>query len=320
MARHLGPVLVIFGFGVVLLVSIVQSTAVVPATHFNNGTNAVWLGVEWVYGSHSLEEINALANDLGRRQIRYVFVYTSYLKSDGQFNHTYSRAGEFVQTLKTMQPDTSIQAWIGLPLAHVDLADAMTRRRIVDFCSCLVYNEGFDGVHLDPEPVVDGNASVLVLLNELRREVGPDAAISMATRRIWPAQSFKLPIIAKFAWQADYYRKIAERVDQVAVMTYDSGLPLPSLYRHWVSMQVVQLSQAIDDVPVELLIGLPTSEEWTLTHWPNAENITSGLQGVIDGLSDPNAQPSVVAGVAIYPYWEMDADEWASYESLWLNR
>jgi len=85
-------------------------------------------------------------------------------------------------------------------------------------------------------------------------------------------------------------------------------------------MQVVQLSQALGDVQVELLVGVPASKERTLTHWPNAENMTSGLQGVIDGLNDPKAQPFAVTGVAIYPYWEMDADEWMSYGLLWLNR
>jgi len=297
-----------------------------PGKHFNKGLNAAWLGVEWVNGDRDTRDIVALADELARRQMKYVFVFVSYMKPNDEFNPTYSHATEFIHTLKAANPDLNVQAWIGLPLknpsgsGYVDLENTAIRSRSISFCVDMVHRLGFDGIHLDPEPVVDGDTSVLALLDELRRGIGPDATISMATRRIWPAQDIKLPIIAKFAWQADYYHEIARRVDQVAVMTYDSGLPLPSLYRRWVSMQVVQLSRAVDDVQVELFIGVPASEERTLTHWPNAENMTSGLQGVIDGLSDPNAQPSAVTGVAVYPYWEMDADEWASFESLWLNR
>jgi hypothetical protein len=91
-----------------------------PATnfsgsHFNRGENAVWLGVEWVNEPHEAHEIFTLANDLARHQIRYVFVYASYLKPDGQFNPTYAYAAEFVSGLKRVNPDIHIQAWIGLP-------------------------------------------------------------------------------------------------------------------------------------------------------------------------------------------------------------
>ena len=328
---HLIRQLCVFSLAVILGVTLLgkflmEPTHDLPGRYFNKGHNAAWLSVEWVNGDHDMQDVVALADELAQRQIKHVFVFVSYMKPNGGFNPTYSHATEFVHALKVTDSNLDVQAWIGLPLknpsgnGYVDLGNAETRHRIVSFCVDMVHEFGFDGIHLDPEPVVDGDTNVLVLLDDLRRQTGSDASISIATRRIWPAQDIRLPIIAKFAWQADYYRRIAQRVDQVAVMTYDSGLPLPFLYRRWVSMQVVELSQVVDDAPVELFVGVPTSEEWTLTHWPNAENMTSGLQGVLDGLSNPGARPPTVSGVAIYPYWEMDADEWASYESLWLNR
>jgi hypothetical protein len=313
--------LALIGLGMILLGCSQRPAAVVPGAHFNQGANAAWLGAAWVSESHSTAEIGALADALGRNQIRHVFVYTSYLKPDGRFNSTYSHSSEFVRTIRARRPEICVQAWIGLPLAYVDLTEAAVRDRIVEFCADRIREEGFDGIHLDPEPVANGDAGVLALVDELRRGIGPNTTLSIATRRIWPAHlDIKLPIVDKFAWQADYYREIARRVDQIALMTYDSGLPLPSLYRRWVSLQVIQLSRAVDSTQVELFVGVPASEERTLTHWPEAENITSGLQGVIDGLTDPGVRPSAVTGVAIYPYWEMDARKWASYESLWLNR
>ena len=319
--NHLWRVIVTVGLSVMLLGCLAWPVGIVPKTDFNKGDNATWLGVEWVSESHSAGEINALADALDWQQIKHVFVYTSYLKPDGRFNHNHSQSSKFVQGLKAARPNTTVQAWIGLPLTYVDLADATVRDRVVEFCTNLIQEEGFDGIHLDPEPIINDDADVLALLDELRREIGPNATISIATRRIWPVQlGSKLSVLSRFAWQTDYYREIAQRVDQIAVMTYDSGLPLPSLYRRWVSMQVVQLSRAVDGIQVELFIGVPTSEEWTPTHWPSAENMASGLKGVIDGLNDPNALPSAVSGVAIYPHWEMDDGEWVLYESLWLNR
>ncbi|MGC8880554.1 MAG: glycoside hydrolase family 18 protein [Anaerolineae bacterium] len=302
-----------------------------PGAHFNRSANAAWLGVEWVNEPHESHEITALANELDRREIRYVFVFASYLRPDGEFNPTYSHAAEFTRALKGIQPGLNVQAWIGLPLnrprllggrhGYVDLGNATTRQRIVEFCADLISQGGFDGVHLDPEPVPTDDLDVLTLLDEVRHTIGPHSILSIATRRIWPVFSdASLPLIGQVAWRASYYREIAKRVDQIVVMTYDSGLPLAELYRQWVRFQVIVISRAIDDIDVDLFFGIPTSEEKTWTHWPNAENMKSGLQGVIDGLNDADARPSAVTGVAIYPYWETDAAEWATYESLWLGQ
>lgn len=329
--RYIWLALVVVGLSAVLRGCFLRPATSFPGAHFNQSTNAVWLGVEWVKEPQESNEIAALANDLNRREIRYVFVYASYLRADGEFNPTYSHAAEFTHALKAMQPGLNVQAWIGLPLnrprllgggyGYVDLDDAATRRKVVAFCADLIRQGGFDGVHLDPEPVPTGDTDVLILLDEVRRAIGPNSTLSIATRRILPVFSdVALPFAGQVAWYASYYREIAKRVDQIAVMTYDSGLPLPELYRQWGRFQVIEISRAVDGIGVDLFFGIPTSEEKTWTHWPNAENMMSGLRGVIDGLNDADARPSVVTGVAIYPYWETDATEWATYESLWLGR
>jgi hypothetical protein len=299
-----------------------------PGSHFNRGKNAAWLGVEWINEPHEEDEIIALADDLERRQIRYVLVYVSYLRADGEFGAPYDHAAEFVRVLKEAQPDLQILAWIGLPLqqsrgpgwGYVDLGDEATCQKVVTFSAHLVHQIGFDGVHLGPEPIPDGDDNVLALLEEVRRAIGPEATLSMATRRIWPLfPDAPWPFVGQIAWRGDYYREIVKRVNQVAVMTYDSGLPLPCLYRHWTRFQTIEVSRAVEGTEVELLLGIPTSEEETLTHRPGAENMTSGLQGVIDGLNDLASRPSAVTGVAIYPYWETGETEWTVYESLWLG-
>jgi len=300
-----------------------------PGAHFNRGANAVWLGVEWVKEPYRKSEIAALAHNLRQRQIRFVYVFVSYLKPNGEFNKTYSQASEFVQGFKAAQPNLNVQAWIGLPLKQpgiprdgwVDLGDVMTRQKIAAFCADIIRLAGFDGVHLDPEPVPNGDANILALLDEIRHAIGPNSTLSIATPRIQPIfPDIPLPFVEWVTWSPSYYRKVAERVEQIAVMVYDSGLPLSALYRQWGHFQVIGTSRAVDGIDVDLLFGIPTSEEKTWTHLPSAENMTSGLQGVIDGLNDAEARPSIVAGVAIYPYWETDATEWATYESLWLGR
>ena len=291
-----------------------------PGTYFNQGTNAAWLGVDWVNASHTATEITTLAENLRERRIHTVFVFTSYLHPDGNFNSTYSYTLQFLQTLGATYPDLEVQAWLGLPLKYVRLSDAAVRQEIVEFCIELVQVYGWDGVHLDPEPIIDGDQDVLVLLDELRASLGASATISIAARRIWPIYpAIDCPLVGYVAWGTKYYQEIASRVDQIAVMIYDSALPLPILYRQWTRFQVIALSQTLHSYDVQLFIGVPTSEEHTWTHWPNAEQMESGLHGIVDGLNDRQAHPAAVTGVAIYPYWEASAEEWGTYEKLWLG-
>lgn len=291
-----------------------------PGAHFNQRANAAWLGVEWVNEVSDENEILSLVSDLDRRQIRYVFVYTSYLKPDGNFNPSHSHAAEYIQVLKSAQPALNVQAWIGLPLKYVDLSDSGVREAIVEFCIKVVRDMGFDGIHFDPEPIFSDDATVLTLLDEVQRALGSKPTLSVATRRIWPIfPDVRWPLVGHVAWHADYYREMARRVDQIAVMAYDSAMPLAPLYRQWMRYQVIEISRAVSGTGVQLFFGVPTSEERTWTHWPNAENMKSGLQGLVDGLNDAEAQADAVAGTAIYPYWDTDGSEWATYEALWLE-
>jgi hypothetical protein len=224
-------------------------------------------------------------------------VYVSYLSNRGSFSPTFAHAAEFTRLLKAQYPEVDVQAWLGLPLNH-----------------------GFDGVHLDPEPVPTGDPDALKLLDDVRVAIGPSSMLSIATPKIQPIFSdWPVPWIGGLVWQTSYLREVAQRVNQVAVMTYDSYMPLPALYRFATRHQVIAASQALDGMNVELFVGVPTSEERTASHWPNAENIEAGLQGVVDGLNDAEARPRTVTGVAVYPDWETDAQKWVTYEELWLG-
>jgi hypothetical protein len=321
------------GFGLVLAVITLRGCVFRPATdfpgnHFNQGKNALWLGVEWVSEAHTPDEITALADDLQSRQIRYVFVYTSFLRPDGEFNRTFEYARSFLTGLRAANANVLVLAWIGLPLDassvsdgyHVELSDQATRQQIVDLCLELVRENGFDGIHLDPEPVHSGDQDVLALLDELASELEPDTILSIAARHIWPLYpNAPWPFIDDVSWRGDYYRDVAKRVDQIAVMTYDSGLPWGWMYHKWAQFQTISISRALEGSQVELLMGIPTSEEVTRTHHPNAENMRTGLEGVIAGLNDKAARSDLVSGVAIYPAWETDEDEWLVYDALWLG-
>jgi hypothetical protein len=309
-----------------------RPTASHDGAHYNQGANAAWLGIEWVNEVHSTADVEALAADLRKRQIRDAYVYVSYLRPSGQFGETFSQAPNFTSALNQAAPEIRLHAWLGVPVkaasviygdgsGHADLANANVRGVITRFAARAIESGGFDGVHLDPEPLAEGDPALLQLLEETRSAIGKDALLSIATPRIRPLfAEVPSPAIGPATWSAGYYREVAKRVDQIALMTYDSALPHPALYRQWSRFQVIELSRALDGSGAELLIGVPTSRESTFTHRPDAETMESGLLGTIDGLNDAASRPHVVTGVAIYPYWEADTSDWSTYQRLWLGQ
>ena len=104
----------------------------------------------------------------------------------------------------------------------VDLADIGQRQRIVAECRGLM-DEGFDGVHLNVEPVPDGDVDFLALLRALRNAIG--GGILSCPRRV---RARSHPGGAQFLWTPDYYLRVAAEADQLVVMTYDTALPTPS--------------------------------------------------------------------------------------------
>ncbi|HEU5317023.1 MAG TPA: glycoside hydrolase family 18 protein [Chloroflexota bacterium] len=310
---------------------VLRPAAALPGSHYNVGANAAWLGIEWVNEAHGEVEIAALAAQLRAHQIADAYVYVSYLRPSGQFGETFAHARAFTRAMNAAGPEIRLQAWRGVPLrvgggamaggpGHADLGDASTRGTIAAFAARVVRDAGFDGVHLDPEPAAEGDPHLLALLEEVRAAVGRDAFLSIATPRIRPLLwEAGMPAVGPLFWSGAYYREVARRVDQVALMTYDSALPVPWLYRQWGRFQVIALSRALEGAGADVLVGVPTSRERTFTHVPSAESMSSGLLGTIDGLNDAAARPRAITGVAVYPHWETTEEDWRTYRRLWLG-
>lgn len=164
----------------------------------------------------------------------------------------------------------------------------------------------------------NGDAAYLALLEETKRAIGPQHRLSIAANDWLPTRLNWLPVLGGYKWSDDYIRMVAERVDQLAVMTYDSFMPTDWLYRLWLREQVRGLGRGLTDSRAELLIGVSVSRESTSTHRPVAENLRSGLSGVCAGIAASSDARRVVSGVAIYASWEADETDWQVWQD-WLQ-
>ena len=281
---------------------------------------AAWLGVTWSMDEHEPGEIRDLAKGLLARDLDEIYVYVSYLRADDAFNSTYGQAETFVAQMKRHAPGMRILAWIGVPIS-VERADGTTianrlhsaqiREQIAQFSRFAVEELGFDGIHLNAELIADGDPMYLDTLDQVRQGLPPEAFLSVTAHplpMVKPVTTMPYPVLSHH-WSHGYLKQVAQRTDQVVLMAYDSGLVFPRDYLNWVAYQTSAGQETLLDIGTELLIGLPSSEEWTPSHQTQAETLRIALSGLREGLSER------LDGIGIYPFWETGVNEWQLIDS-----
>lgn len=284
------------------------------------------MDITWSMDAHSDAEIEALAENLRAHEINTVFAYVSYLKAGDFFNPTFDHAKYFTQQMNAVAPEITLLAWIGVPInittdtgqqINNRLADTHIQQIIADFSRQVVEELGFDGIHLNAEPIADGSTAFITTLQAIRSRLPSGAILSLAAQALHPIEPVLVEQYPKtdYRWSADYLKEVAANSDQIAIMAYDSGLFLPRDYRLWMAYQVKTSAESLSGLNTELFIGVPASEEWTLSHNITTEYLTNALYGVQLGISQTE-EYETITGIAIYPYWEVDSSEWIALDQF----
>ncbi|MEZ0094699.1 hypothetical protein [Streptacidiphilus sp. EB129] len=290
-----------------------------PASARTRGADALWLGHAWVDGRKGPQDVTALAAQLRGTGVRDLFVHTGPLNHDGTLDPSlYPRAGWLVTALHRALPGVRVLSWLGdvvgsaegpgMDLATADLTGAA--RQVLDL--------GFDGVHLDLEPVHSGDGNFLDQLGQLRRVTSErHRLLSVAVPQTDPLPGLHgiAGLLTNYPkwWSAEYLAQVAHRVDQVAVMAYDTAMPTPSLFAGYEQQQT---RLALGAVPrgVDLLIGLPAYHTDSPTHRASAETVAAAIRGV--RLAD-DGRPAF--GVALYVDYTATGADWSAYRRDWVR-
>ena len=293
---------------------------------FNQDRNAVWLEHRWLEREHPAAEMEALFTRLAGHGVLYVFPHVIPFSSTGRLPvHSREQMRAFLRAARRAAPEMKVLPWLGgLRVGYrrsragtLDLRDLGQRQRIVAECRGLI-DEGFDGIHLNVEPVDDGNVDFLALLRALRNAVGHNQILSLSA--IKPAP-LAVPMAPNFVWTPGYIARVAALADQVVVMAYDTGLPSASLYQRYVTYAASSVTQTLvrSKARARLLIGVPTYDETGLMHRAGVETPENAIRGVIAGLRGLGGG-GTFEGIALYAEWTTDEKEWAQYERLWRGR
>jgi Glycosyl hydrolases family 18 len=304
-----------------------------PGAHFNLGQNAVWLEHAWAGQPHSAAEYDQLAARLVHEQIGFVFAHVGPLESDGTIpGDRAPNAAALAAELHARVPGLRILAWIGQvevsggfpPDQSINLSDSTVRNQIAKTAAHFVVDLGFDGVHYDIEPIVNNNPRFLDLLDETHALLPHGAIVSLSAEKWAPDATFASLLRdvgrADAWWTTYYYAAVARHADQIVAMLYNTGMPTASAYQIAVKQEtqhILEAARSASNHP-QVLIGLPTYPGNTFWFHDTAENIDTGLNGVVAGLNS-NRDTSLFTGVAIYRYALTTDADWNTYDRLWLG-
>ncbi|MFG3283147.1 glycosyl hydrolase family 18 protein [Streptomyces sp. NPDC048111] len=290
------------------------------------GHDAYWLGHAWVDGRKSEQDLDAFAAKVRGSGIKDLFVHTGPLEHNGTLSAArYPRAAWLVAGVHRRLPGVRVQAWLGDQLASegpvgLRLEDPGTRTAVVTTARQVLDRARFDGVHFDLEPLPSGDRNYLALLDALHaltRQRG--ALLSVAAHQIDP-----LPALHSVAdsltghgkwWSQSYFGQVARRVDQIAVMSYDTAMPVQSMYGGYVARQTA-LALQVTPERTDLLMGLPFYDDESMSHHGGAETVEAAVRGARLGLARTDRRRQNF-GVALYVDFAERDEDWAAYRAGW---
>ena len=299
-------------FGTLTLAYLVwQPGSDTPLPELRN--HAIWLGHGWLGDDRWFaqnrrdkaafrdpEKISALFRKLSEHKIATVYPHLCPTRYDGRIApYDDLQIERFLDLAES--GGIKVIPWIGgVRNESARPADADWRRNFVaSVDELLKKHPRLAGVQVNIEPMPGGNDDFLRLLEELRA-VTQNKILSVAAYPP-PTRWHRFPDVH---WNLGYINCIARRCNQLAVMMYDTAIPLEKFYIQLIRDWTQELT---DTVPpcCELLLGIPAYEDADVDyHHPRVENLSSALRGI------SAADRHSIAGLAIYCEWEMNDTKW----------
>ncbi|GAA2357923.1 hypothetical protein GCM10010404_08700 [Nonomuraea africana] len=249
--------------------------------------------------------------------VKDVFVHAGPFEWNGALDPAkHPNAANFLKWWRTHLPGVRVSAWLGQAVKNgLDLDDPAARDRVLAGAKHIV-DLGFDGVHYNFEPIGDGDTDFLDLLDRTRPLT---RLLSVSTPQIEPYPLMRLGARAVLGhdkyWSQGFFREVARRTDQVAIMTYDSYLPSQSLYGGHVARQA---SLALDLAPATtaVFIGAPAYHDHGMPYNDASESVAMAAEGARLALSSYGRRDRF--GLALYVDFAATEADWKEYTDRWM--
>ncbi len=293
------------------------------ADTFDRSDNGLWARRVWLHEPKTDAELQALVDTLRARGVTQLYPFLGPPDAqgrpgwrDGEVHHPVDPAvaSAFLTRMKALAPDIAIYPWTG-GVRGRDIV--FTERERLRAWREAVLQLPVEGVQLNVETLPEQEA-YLELLREWKAALG-DRTLSIAA---YPPPTPLHPF-PDVHWSPAFLAQVCAIADDLAVMTYDTGLDQAAAYSQLMAEWTATLAAlpAPEEGGCTVRVGLPSYEDDEPWHRPDAETIAAAIRGVRQGLAGlPGGAPRHLRGVAIYASWTTDEAEWAAYDRLWRGR
>lgn len=277
--------------------------------------NAIWLGHGWL-GDDSwfernnrnkddfrdVKKITALLEKLSENNIATVYPHLCPAQMSGDIAlYDSTQIERFLD--HAAQYNIKVIPWIGGVFEEsARPGNKIWRKHFTSSVKeLLIKHPRLAGVQVNIEPMPSGNTDFLKLLDELK-EATQGKILSVAAYPP-PTRWHQYPDVH---WENDYMLQVAMRCDQMAVMMYDTAIPLEKFYIKLMTDWSKRLINTISSTDCKLLLGIPAYNDAGVNyHYPQVENISAALRGISAADCGKN-----ISGIAVYCEWEMDDSKW----------
>jgi hypothetical protein len=304
-----------------------QASGPVAGWATSAGHDGLWLGPGWVTGFPSSSDTAAERAQLTRRirasGVADVYVPVGAYVVPGMESGAASGGARLTPTAATRSflswfrrtfPHVQVCAWLSGSVGRdqLDLDDTATQRDLVASARTLL-QAGFTGISYDLAPVASGDAGLLAVLDQTRA-LHP-AVLSVDTPKLEPLTGMALPaaLIMRHPvfWTSAYLKEVASRVTQVAVLGFDTGVPLSSWYSGYVKRETSVALQAVP-AKVGLVIAAPANGG-------SNESVAATIHGARVALTATGRRHALF-GVGLYTEGSATASDWSAYQADWVRR
>jgi len=281
--------------------------------------NAIWLGHGWLGADSWFQRyhkkqgafredsaIQDLLKKLSENHIRYVYPHLCPAQFDGNIaEYDDPQIMRFSDAASTA--GIRVLPWVGGVLNEsARISDPKWRKQFsLSIKELLAKHPRLAGIHINIEPLPDGERDFILLLDEVKASVG-DKILSVAAYpppTVWQQSP-------NVHWSLDYIREVAGICDQFVVMMYDTAIPLRKCYIFLMKQWTDELISTLAQAKCEVLLGIPAYKDAGVGyHHPDVENMATALQGI--RASEKSDQ---VSGIAIYCEWEMTPEKWLLWQ------
>ena len=275
----------------------------------SSGHDGLWLGPGSVADVAGRSQ---LAARIRASRVADVYVPAGPVSATGELTPAAGTAS-FVSWFRRTFPHVQVCAWLTgtVGRGHLNLDDGATQQALVASARSRL-RAGFTGISYDLAPVASGDAGLLAVLDQTRA-LHP-ALLSIDTPKLEPLTGMGLPAALVMRhpvfWTSAYLGQVASRVSQVAVLGFDTGMPLSSWYSGYVKRETSVALQAVP-AKVGLVIAAPANGG-------SDESVAATIHGARVALTATGRRQALF-GVGLYTAGTATASDWAAYQADWVH-